>query len=275
MELSQLYYFYKTAELEHITRASREINIAQPALTKSIHKLEEELEVSLFFREGRNIKLTSWGKWLYEKLKDPLASILNIKNEIKVMKNNKHIKICALTASTFVTNALLQFKKKYSDVTFTLLQNKCDDWDILIFSDNIGYEEEIYIGCGSIYKNEIKNISDLKEKPVITFTHFKELRDNIDYFYKKNNIKPNIAFECDNLILMHDLILDNNGYGFIPEFTSGEIFDDLFLLSLEEYKIIRFIGIKKNQFGMNNGNIVNEFYEYVNNCFKNKKIIKP
>ena len=43
MELTQLYYFYKAAELEHITKASREINIAQPALTKAIHKLEEEL----------------------------------------------------------------------------------------------------------------------------------------------------------------------------------------------------------------------------------------
>ena len=39
--------------------------------------------------------------------------------------------------------------------------------------------EEIFIGCGSLYKNKIKEVTDLKDKPVITFTHFKELRDNI------------------------------------------------------------------------------------------------
>ena len=273
MELTQLYYFYKAAELEHITKASREINIAQPALTKAIHKLEEELEVPLFLHNGRNIKLTPWGKWLYEKLKDPLGSILNIKNEINLLKNNKHIKICALAASTFVTNAILQFKRKYNNITFTLLQNECDDWDILVDSGEKGYMEEIFIGCGSLYKNKIKEVTDLKDKPVITFTHFKELRDNIDRFYKDNNIKPNIAFECDNLNILHDLILENNGIGFIPEFTSGDIFNDISLLRLDNYKINRYICITKNQFGLNNGKIVDEFYEYLNSCFKNNKIL--
>ena len=46
MELTQLYYFYLTAKYEHISRASKEINIAQPALTKQIHNLEDELGVS-------------------------------------------------------------------------------------------------------------------------------------------------------------------------------------------------------------------------------------
>ena len=48
MELTQLKYFLKVAELQHITRASEELHIAQPALTQTIHRLEKELEVPLF-----------------------------------------------------------------------------------------------------------------------------------------------------------------------------------------------------------------------------------
>ena len=58
MELTQLRYFLKVAELQHITRASEELHIAQPALTQTIHKLEKELEVPLFGIKGRNIVLT-------------------------------------------------------------------------------------------------------------------------------------------------------------------------------------------------------------------------
>ena len=48
MELTQLRYFLKVAELQHITKAANELYIAQPALTQTIHRLESELEVPLF-----------------------------------------------------------------------------------------------------------------------------------------------------------------------------------------------------------------------------------
>ena len=61
MELTQLRYFLKVAELQHITRAAEELYIAQPALTQTIHRLENELEVPLFSAKGRNIVLTKYG----------------------------------------------------------------------------------------------------------------------------------------------------------------------------------------------------------------------
>ena len=273
MELTQLYYFYKVAKLEHITKASIEINIAQPALTKSIHKLEEELGVTLFSHCGRNIKLTSWGKWLYEKINDPLNSILNLKNEINILKNNKHIKIGALAASTFVTNAIIEFRKINPDVTFTVLQNNETDCDILVESSNCGYFENIYVGSGNHYKNIIKKSSDLKNIPIITFTLFKELRDTIDQYFNEIKIEPNIAFECDNLNLLHELILNDNGIGFIPEFTSGDIYKDLNLTKLSDYNLSRYIKVTKNPYGLNNGEVVNEFFKYLNKCFESKKIL--
>ena len=62
MELSQLKYFEIVAKHEHITRAAEELHIAQPSLSKAISRLEAELGVELFDRQGRNIKLNSFGR---------------------------------------------------------------------------------------------------------------------------------------------------------------------------------------------------------------------
>lgn len=273
MELTQLYYFYRVAKLEHISNAAKEINIAQPALTKSIHKLEEELGVTLFDHIGRNIKLTEWGKWLLSQIENPLISILDIGNQIEKLKNNKHIKICAKVASIFVTKAMLEFKNKHNEVTFSLLQNDNDGADIIIKTSNNGYKEKIYLVSGEYYKDKIKSISDLENIPLVTFTSNKELRSNIDSLLTKLSINPNISFECENLNSIHDLILSNNGIGFIPEFTSGELRKDLYLIDLPEIEVERYIDVKRIPYGIGNEEIVITFYNYLIECFKRKRII--
>ena len=61
MNLSQLYYFRKLAELQHYTRAAKELYITQPTLSGSIASLEQELGVALFQKKGRNVELTKYG----------------------------------------------------------------------------------------------------------------------------------------------------------------------------------------------------------------------
>ena len=61
MNLSQLYYFRKLAEVKHYTHAAEELFISQPTLSNSISQLEKELGIPLFKREGRTIKLTRYG----------------------------------------------------------------------------------------------------------------------------------------------------------------------------------------------------------------------
>ena len=62
MNLQHLEYFKVIAETKNFTTASNILSVTQPALSKAISKLEEELEVSLFEREGRNIKITKFGE---------------------------------------------------------------------------------------------------------------------------------------------------------------------------------------------------------------------
>lgn len=61
MNLQQLEYFKIVAEVENFTTASKLLSVTQPALSKSIANLEEELGVSLFEKQGRNIRLTKYG----------------------------------------------------------------------------------------------------------------------------------------------------------------------------------------------------------------------
>lgn len=64
MNLQNLRVFLKVAELEHITRASEELGLSQPAVTKTIQSLENEVGLELVERQGRRIALTHAGRLL-------------------------------------------------------------------------------------------------------------------------------------------------------------------------------------------------------------------
>ncbi|MGH7092371.1 MAG: LysR family transcriptional regulator [Stellaceae bacterium] len=72
MELRSLHYFVRIAELGSITRAAAHLHVAQPALTRHVQRLEEELNVVLFTRANRGVRLTEAG----QKLLDGAARIL-------------------------------------------------------------------------------------------------------------------------------------------------------------------------------------------------------
>ena len=76
MELLQLEYFYAVAKTQHVTHTAEQLHIAQPALTQSIHRLEKELGVPLFHRNGRNIALTEYGVYLRDALKPILENAI-------------------------------------------------------------------------------------------------------------------------------------------------------------------------------------------------------
>src|ERR1043166_4486864 len=66
MELRSLSYFVRIAELGSITRAAAHLRLAQPALTRHVQRLEEELGTALFTRANRGVRLTEAGEKLLE-----------------------------------------------------------------------------------------------------------------------------------------------------------------------------------------------------------------
>lgn len=62
MELTQLIYFQKVAQLEHLTKAAQELYISQPSLSQTIARLEADVGVPLFVRKGNSIHLNDYGR---------------------------------------------------------------------------------------------------------------------------------------------------------------------------------------------------------------------
>lgn len=73
MNLQQLYYFRKLAEVQHYTEAAKALYITQPSLSDSIASLEHEFSVSLFQKKGRGIQLTKYGQEFYQYVNQALG----------------------------------------------------------------------------------------------------------------------------------------------------------------------------------------------------------
>jgi LysR family nitrogen assimilation transcriptional regulator len=83
MELRSLAYFARIAELGSITRAAAHLRLAQPALTRHVQRLEEELGVALFTRANRGVRLTEAGEKLLESATRILRDVERTGDEIR------------------------------------------------------------------------------------------------------------------------------------------------------------------------------------------------
>lgn len=80
MEIFELRYFLGVAEAENIHRASEKLRISPASLSKAIARLEDELAIRLFAREGRNIRLTDHGRLLQRRA----AEIVRLEEDVRV-----------------------------------------------------------------------------------------------------------------------------------------------------------------------------------------------
>ena len=74
--------FVAVAKEENITKASTKLNISQPAITKQIKNLENQLSLKLFDRKSKGLSLTLDGKKLYEKLKNPIEELNKVDGQV-------------------------------------------------------------------------------------------------------------------------------------------------------------------------------------------------
>lgn len=128
MNLSQLYYFRKLAELQHYAKAAKELYITQPSLSNAISSLEQELGVSLFQKTGRNIHLTKYGA---EFLAYVNKGLEQIDKGIAIMKNyagtgdgGKIDLGCIITVQTdFIPKLLNGYKAAVGGVAFNVRED--------------------------------------------------------------------------------------------------------------------------------------------------------
>lgn len=117
----ELYRIFVTvAEEENITKASNKLNISQPAITKQIKNLENQLSVKLFERKSKGVILTQEGKELYDKLRNPIEELNKID---KQMGKEKYINIGTHNhmGSCIFGDVINDYCLKYPNVNLNLI----------------------------------------------------------------------------------------------------------------------------------------------------------
>ncbi len=265
MELAKLRYFYTVAKLGHVTRAAEEIHIAQPALTKAIKQLEEELGVSLFRKQGRNVCLTPFGRYLQERLAPILTQLDALPKELAELKQERKrtIKLNVLAASSTVTEAVVAYKKRNPDVVFQLIRNEAEpDCDVSIITDATdasvlppvierqSMEENVYLAVPKNSRYAKKNSVDLTEVKEEGFVHLAGSRTFsalCDKFCMQAGFKPKISFDSDSLIAVKNIISANAGIGFWPAYSWGKLTPDVLLLPISGQDCKRLLTISLHE----------------------------
>lgn len=111
--LSLYHIFYTVARTGSISHSSRELYISQPAISKAIQKLEQNLDTILFKRSSRGVTLTPDGKLLFEKVKEALSLLDEGENSIRHNRSRDIPKLRLGASSTLTRYVLLSHLEKY------------------------------------------------------------------------------------------------------------------------------------------------------------------
>jgi DNA-binding transcriptional LysR family regulator len=122
--LQQLRAFVAVARFESFTRAAQLLHITQPALTVRVRQLEEALELKLFDRTTRQVRLTATGKEIAPVLRSLLGELDAVVKRSKDIASKKTgtVRMACLpsVAASILPIAIAKFRKAYPDVNFVL-----------------------------------------------------------------------------------------------------------------------------------------------------------
>ena len=119
MELTQLKYFQAAAREGSFTRAARSLNVSQPALSKAVQHLEDEIGVKLFLRDGNRIALSYFGKLMLEEVDSAILHLeTGVKNaRIRAGLDQGRVSI-AISEAITIPNPIEEFLVEHPGVDF-------------------------------------------------------------------------------------------------------------------------------------------------------------
>ncbi len=125
MNIQQMRYFAEVGRFQNITKAAEQLHIAQPTLSIAMHALEEETNLNLFRRVGRNIVLTKDGEHLLEKVNRLLMSIDRFDDEVKEMSHQRNyirIGMPSQIAVPVMPLLLGRFREQHPDIDLEIIE---------------------------------------------------------------------------------------------------------------------------------------------------------
>ena len=263
--------FYVVANHKNITKASQELNISQPAISKSIKNLEEQLGGELFVRTKRGVVLTEEGKEFYSYIKQAIEYINNAENKFTDLINLQTgcIRIGSSTTLTkeFLLPYLEEFHSLYPKIDIEIITNLTSDLipklklgllDIVILNltdKRYGDDIELF-KCREIHdcfvvgkkykelKDKELSLKDLANYPLMFQARGANTREFLDNYLRSNNVtlKPNI--EPASYSLEVEFTRIGLGIGYVTrEYIQKYIQDEeLFELNIKEKIPPRYVG---------------------------------
>ncbi len=256
MQLLHLYYFKLLAENEHLLNTAKQIHISPPALSSTISKLESELNVKLFDRVGRNIRLNDNGKVLYTHVCTIFSELDQIKADFSTDQTPSQHKIHVGVASPTIWNdAISSFMLIHPDIAIQhsmVYADQIDDndqlnrFDLILadFSDikNRSWESVMITKTTPVLlvnkdhpfaKRKILALSEARGENFIVLNKEYTFRSYFDDCCKKAGFIPKIIAETSYL-LKDQLIKKGSGISFSTQLSvSSNNISDISVIPLD------------------------------------------
>ena len=240
MELLQLKYFLAVAESEHMTNTAKQLHIAQPALTQSIHRLEQELGVSLFERAGRGIRLSPAGAYVRDRVKPAMETLEDVARDVQLFQQGEQgvVRVGVHAASGVAIDGIAAYSELNPHVSFDVTQDERERHrDVIVttitprgsstvenavektpFSERIG----IVVPASSAL-GDTASLADFANERFIALAGSRRFREVCDTFCARRAFTPHIAFESDNPLVVKKMIGLGLGVGFWPDHSWGDL----------------------------------------------------
>lgn len=270
MELRQLHYFIKVAQKQHVTQASEELHVAQSAVSRQIHQLEQELGVALFVQKGRNLQLTPVGKLFLDKIEEVLSDLERAVQEVHEFLDPElgevRIGFPHSLGISLLPTVVAEFRKKHPHVKFRLRQGTytslirdltSGDIDLSFISpfpeehDQVTGEliltEELYAVVPQQHPlagREAIHLNELRNDPFVMFSDAYSLRSIVLDACKAAGFTPQIGFEGEETDTIRGLVAAGLGVGLLPEMALCEVSPlEPAKIRLSEPRVTRTIGL--------------------------------
>lgn len=241
MELLQLKYFQTVAWLEHMTKAAEQLQIAQPSLSKTISRLEEDLGVELFDREHRKISLNAAGKVFLNRVDRAFAELNEGQRELNqfIDQDQKSITL-AVTIPRVLPSLLGSFLSKHPDVRFQQFLKSVSSMKKMLLEGDLDYcissipiegegvrwepliTEEIFLIVPpnhQLAERESIRLEEVKDEAFISMNTGYGFRNLTDQFCREAGFVQHIAFEGDEPTVISDLVRQGLGVAFVSELS--------------------------------------------------------
>ncbi|MBX3433160.1 MAG: LysR family transcriptional regulator [Pirellulales bacterium] len=239
MELDQLRYFLRIADRRNFTRAAEDLAISQPALSRSIQKLEAELGQPVLQRKTRSVELTDAGVLLQARAQHVLAILEDTKAEICDDGQSGRVRIGAIpTIAPYLLPKVLQtFSEEYpranlivQESTTEVLVKSClqGEIDLAILAMPVPdkrlkveglFEEELLLVLPPehpLVAQDTIRLSDVEPFPFVLLDEAHCLSDNIVSFCRQRSFQVVAVERTSQLAMVQELVSLAHGVSMIP-----------------------------------------------------------